>query len=402
MIYKIIFFIEAFVYLYLTFTTVYLFIFAIAGIFKLKRKFLSDVRKRKMIVLIPGYREDAVIIEVAKEALCQDYGAENYEVAIIADDFRTETVKALKQLQVKVFEVKLEFSTKSRALNAALARLDDSYEIAVVLDADNIMAPDFLTKINSAFSAGYQVVQGHRVAKNMDTPFAILDAVSEEMNNHIFRKGHRVLGLSSALIGSAMAFDYTYFKNTMKEVEVVGGFDKELELKLLRERKRIEYIPDAYVYDEKVPNAKVFTKQRRRWISAQVHYFGKSFLPSFKELFLHGNIDYFNKALQFVLLPRILLISLLFVISLGYLFLAPLNYFFIWLPVFIVCVLVFVFSIPRYFYNLRTLWALTRLPMGIFLTFMTVFKLKGSNKEYLHTKHTYNAFQLKSKHKMHN
>lgn len=395
MIYKILFILELLAYLYLAFSTLYLFVFAFAGILKLRKSPIKETKKRKIVVLIPGYREDEVILEVAREALKQDYGTENYDVVIIADGFQPETIQKLKQLQVKVFEVKLEFSTKSRALNAALDLLDDSYDVAVVLDADNIMEPAFLTKVNKAFSAGYRTVQGHRVAKNLDTSFAILDAVSEEMNNHIFRKGHWVLGFSSSLIGSAMAFDYTYFKSTMKEVKVVGGFDKELELKLLKEKKKIVYLPDAYVFDEKVPNAKVFTKQRRRWISAQIHYFGKSFLPAFKELLLHGNADLFNKALQFVLLPRILLISLLFLINLGFLIFAPLSHFLFWLPVFLLCIFVFLLSIPRYFYNLRTLWAITRLPLGIILTTLSIFKLRGSNKEYLHTKHTYNAFQIK-------
>lgn len=395
MIYKIILILEAVVYLYLAFTTLYLFVFALAGVFKTKHKLPQENRKRKMIVLIPGYREDEVIVDVAKEALKQDYGTENYEVAIIADGFQPETIQTLKKLQVKVFEVKLEFSTKSRALNAALDQLEDSYDVAVVLDADNIMELSFLTKVNNAFCAGYQIIQGHRIAKNMDTSFAILDAVSEEMNNHIFRKGHWNLGFSSSLIGSAMAFEYDYFKAMMKEVKVVGGFDKELEVRILKEKKKILYLPDAFVFDEKVPNAKVFTKQRRRWISAQIHYFGKSFLPALKELFLRGNVDLFNKALQFILLPRILLISLLFLITLANFILAPLNYFLIWLSIFALCVLVFLLSIPGYFYNYRTLKAITRLPLGIFLTFLSVFKLRGSNKEYLHTKHTYNAFQTK-------
>ncbi|MBE0650336.1 MAG: glycosyltransferase [Bacteroidales bacterium] len=395
MILKLIFLLEALVYLYLAFSTIYLFVFAFAGIFKIKKNTIKETRKRKMIVLIPGYREDEVIVDVAKEALKQDYGTENYDVAIIADGFLPETIEKLSQINVKVFEVKLEFSTKSRALNAALDQLDDSYDVAVILDADNIMETRFLTKVNEAFCAGYQIVQGHRIAKNMDTSFAILDAVSEEMNNHIFRKGHWVLGFSSSLIGSAMAFDYQYFKSTMREVKVVGGFDKELEVRLLKEKKKIVYLPDAYVYDEKVPNAKVFTKQRRRWISAQIHYFGKSFIPAFKELIFHGNIDLFNKALQFILLPRILLISILFIISLAFLILAPASYFLPWIIIFVLCLLVFVLSIPGYFYNFRTLWAITRLPLGIFLTVLSVFRFKGGNKEYLHTKHTYNAFQIK-------
>ncbi|GMT45497.1 MAG: glycosyl transferase [bacterium] len=387
--------IELFFFIYLAFTDIYLFLFALAGIFPLKRRNRSPGKKRKILVLIPGYREDAVIIDVAREALNQDYGTGNYDVTIIADGFKPDTIAMLKALHVGVIEVNLEFSTKSRALNAALSQTDNSYDVAVVLDADNIMAKDFLTRINAAFCDGYLAVQGHRVAKNLDTPFAILDAVSEEMNNHIFRKGHRVLRLSSALIGSAMAFDYHYFKKMMKKVEVVGGFDKEIEVRLLQKKHKIEYLPDAYVYDEKVPNAKVFTKQRRRWLSAQVHYFGKSFLPSLRDLFLYGNIDFFNKALQFILLPRILLISLLFVIAVVYYFTASLTAFYMSLGLLILGILIFLFSIPKYFYNFRTLWALTRLPAGIFLMLFSLLKIKEGNKEFLHTKHTYNAFQVK-------
>jgi cellulose synthase/poly-beta-1,6-N-acetylglucosamine synthase-like glycosyltransferase len=387
--------VELLAFVYLAFTDIYLFTFAFSGLFPLKRATRKPGKKRKFLVLIPGYREDAVIIDVAREALKQDYGTENYDVVIIADGFKPETIEKLKKINVRVVEVELECSTKSRALNAALSQTEDIYDVAVVLDADNIMARDFLTRMNAAFCDGYLAVQGHRVAKNLDTPFAILDAVSEEMNNHIFRKGHRVLRLSSALIGSAMAFDYRYFKKMMKEVEVVGGFDKELEIRLLQAGKKIEYLPEAYVYDEKVPNAKVFTKQRRRWLSAQVHYFGKSFLPALKDLFRKGNIDFFNKALQFILLPRIMLISLLFVLAVIYYFAAPVTSFYLALGLFVLGILVFLLSIPRYFYNFRTLWALTRLPAGIILMFASLLHLTKSNKEFLHTKHTYNAFQIK-------
>ena len=390
--------IELIVFIYLAFTDIYLFIFAFSGLFPLKRKRKEPQKKRKILILIPGFREDAVIIDVAKEALNQDYGTENYDVVIIADGFKPETIVSLETINVRVIEVNLEYSTKSRALNAALAQTDNSYDVAVVLDADNIMAKDFLTRINEAFCDGILAVQGHRMAKNLDTPFAILDAVSEEMNNHIFRKGHRVLRLSSALIGSAMAFDYHYFKKMMKKVEVVGGFDKEIEVRLLQKKHKIEYLPEAYVYDEKVPNAKVFTKQRRRWLSAQIHYFGKSFLPALRELLLRGNIDFFNKALQFILLPRIMLISLLFVIAVIYYFAAPSAAFLLALGLLIVAILIFVLSIPRYFYNLRTLWALTRLPVGVVLMFISLLNIKGGNKEFLHTKHTYNAFQIKHPH----
>lgn len=382
-------------FIYLAFATVYLLIFAFSGLFPLKRKINIAQKKRKIAVLIPGYKEDSVILEVASNALKQEYNKNYYDIIIIADGFKKETIEALHKLDVIVFEVSLKFSTKSRALNAALRQLNEGYDIGVILDADNIMAPDFLKKINSAFCNEYVAVQGHRIAKNMDTPFAILDAISEEMNNHIFRKGHRILGLSSALIGSAMAFDFQYLKQTMQEVEVVGGFDKELEVILLSQNKKVEYLPDAFVYDEKVPNAKVFTKQRRRWLSAQIHYFGKSFIPALKMLFKTGNIDYFNKALQFILPPRIMLITVSFLMAMLNLFFNLYPGFHLWIAIFILGLLVFLLSIPGYFYNVRTLWAITRLPLGIVMIFFSLLKIKGGNKEYLHTKHTYNAFQIK-------
>jgi len=184
----------------------------------------------------------------------------------------------LKTLPIKVLEVKFDISTKSKALNSAMERIIAGYDIAVILDADNLMAPDFLSKINASFGNGFIAVQGHRTAKNLNTSLAVLDAVSEEINNHIFRKGHRVLGFSSAIIGSGMAFKYDFFKALMSTVTAIGGFDKEIELKLLKEGNTIEYLDDAFVYDEKVQKAEVFSNQRRRWLSAQLIYFRRDFV----------------------------------------------------------------------------------------------------------------------------
>lgn len=71
--------------------------------------------------------------------------------------------------------------------------IGDAYDVAMILDADNVMEQGVLYQMNEAFNHGFLAVQGHRMAKNLNTDFAILDAISEEINNKIFRKGHRVL-----------------------------------------------------------------------------------------------------------------------------------------------------------------------------------------------------------------
>jgi cellulose synthase/poly-beta-1,6-N-acetylglucosamine synthase-like glycosyltransferase len=370
----------------------YIFIFASAGLFYRQVRIPVNPALRKIAVLIPGYKEDEVIVDVAKDALRQDYPGEYFDIIIIADSFQQQTLDVLKTLPVKVIEVQFEKSTKSKALNAAFAQLKDVYDLALVLDADNLMAPGFLEKINAAFELNCIAVQGHRTAKNIDSSLALLDAISEEVNNHIFRKGHRVLGLSSAIIGSGMAFRYDYFKKLMATITAVGGFDKEIELKMLKEGHTIAYLDDAIVYDEKVQQAKVFSNQRRRWLSAQLTYFRTDFGKSLKALFLHGNIDYFDKTLQFIQPPRILLLGVVLLLGTVFSILDVLlavspGYIYLWVFLWIACILTFLFSIPKQFYRLQTLSAMGSIPRGMMLMFGSLLRVRGANKQFLHTKH---------------
>lgn len=371
----------------------YIFIFGFAGLFYRQKRYPAPTKNRKIAVLIPGYKEDDVILDVAKEALLQDYPATDFDVVIIADSFKSETLNALKGLPIKVIEVSFEKSTKAKALNKAMEQLDNSYEIAVVLDADNVMEPNFLTKINASFEWGFKAIQGHRKAKNLDTSLAILDAVSEEINNHIFRKGHRVLGLSSAIIGSGMAFQYQFFKEIMSTAKAIGGFDKEIELKMLKDGHKIGYLDDAVVFDEKVQKAEVFSNQRRRWLSAQLHYFRLDFLQSIKHLFLKGNLDYFDKAIQFIQPPRILLLGAVMILGSGFLVVNFLLYpdsplLNVWIIMMLSCIMAFLFSIPRSFYNRKTMKAVFSLPKGMILMLGSLLKIKGANKQFIHTQHS--------------
>ena len=383
---------QSILFVLLLLPTLYIFVFATAGIFYRQPPYPVSQSRRKIAVLIPGYKEDDVILEVAQDALLQDYPQEWYDVVIVADSFQQTTIKQLQKLPVKVIEVKFEKSTKSKALNRAMEQLTDEYEVAVVLDADNLMAADFLSKVNAAFEKDFMAVQGHRTAKNVDTNLAILDAVSEEINNQIFRKGHRVLGLSSAIIGSGMAFRYDFFRNLMISVTAIGGFDKEIELKMLKNNFKIEYLDDALVFDEKVQKAEVFSNQRRRWLSAQLHYFLQDFGSSLSALIRHGNIDYFDKAMQFIQPPRILLLGAVFLFSAIFLvtnFFLKTEYWFLipWITVLFLCLFSFLVSIPRRYYNQNTLKALASLPKGMILMLGSLLKIKGANKQFIHTKH---------------
>lgn len=375
MLYSILHFTEIFFLILIGTQVVYLFVYSLASIFSYHPNLVSNCsgKKNKIVVFIPGYKEDRIIIDTATQALKQSYPKEYYEVIVLADSFSDETLAGLGQLDVTTLVVSFENSTKAKSLNKGLQMASESApDIAVILDSDNIMAHDFLEKVNEGYNAGYKVIQGHRTAKNQQTDFALLDAINEEIGNSIFRKGHRVLGVSSALIGSAMAFDFQYFRTIMNDIEDVAGEDKLVELKILKEKQLIEYFEDALVYDEKVSNATNFSKQRTRWVGVQVYFFKHYFLDGLKELF-KGNFGYFDKVFQFFLIPKVLLIGLLTLLG----FFSAISLISQWwLAMAIAYILALLMAIPRRFYNLRLLRAVANIPKAILFMILGILRIR--------------------------
>lgn len=372
---------------YFLISGLYYFTFAFAGLFRRRKTVINPlIDKGSFLILIPGYKEDLVIHEVAKDALNQNYPSDKFDVVVIADSFQKFTLKKLNKLDIRVIEVSFEISTKSKALNKAMSVIEKDYDFVIILDADNLMGPEFLLKMNATFSKGFKAIQGHRVAKNLDTSFSYLDAISEEVNNHIFRRGHRALGVSSALIGSGMAFDYQMYKDYMATIESHAE-DKELELKLFKDRRKIEFVDDAKIYDEKVSQSDVFLTQRSRWIANQVLYGKKYFFQAIRELF-KGNIDFFDKVFQYMLLPRIVLLGLVYIVLILSLLFNPLSFSIKWGIVFLLVNMAIAFSVPKYFYSFSTLKHLLKLPQGFVLMLFSIFRFQEARKGFNPTPHT--------------
>lgn len=371
---------------YFAFSGLYILVFSISGHFYKNFDYPKIPDKiRKICMLVPAYKEDKVIINVAKEALKQKY--DDFELVIIADSFKEETLDELKKLPLTLLVIENPKRTKANALNIALNKLNDNYDIVLILDGDNVLQNvDFLSKINLAFSKGAKIVQGHRTAKNFNTNFALLDAISEEINNHIFRKGHRALGLSSALIGSAMAFDFDLFKEKISKIET-SGEDKELEFMLLKEGYKFDYLDDAIVLDEKTQKSDVFIKQRSRWLANQFLQARLHFFSSFTSLF-KGKLDFFDKSLQHFLLPRILLLgtAFIFLIISGLFFKQLFIY---WLIILLTISFSLVIAVPKRFYNIKTILAILSIPKGYISMIMSLFSMKGASKKFVVTEKNY-------------
>ncbi len=371
----------------------YLLFFAVSGHFSRSTITQRDRPKTRFAVLIPAYREDAVIVYTAQTALEQRYPKDLYNVIVIADSLKSSTLNALKRLDIQLVTVMFESSTKAKAINKALDHISDAINQVVILDADNIMHPDCLAAFDQRAQRGDRAIQGHRLAKNLNTPLAILDAISEEINNHLFRRGPASLGLSSALIGSGMSFDCDLFRTIMARIDAIGGFDKMLEFLLVQNGIHINYTDRALVYDEKVQQSEVFVHQRRRWLAAQATYFKRYFFRGMKQFFSSGQKDILNRAIQLALPPRILMLGGLSVLAV----LAAVSTFVLqlsiippplwWAGLLLLFVITLALSIPASLYGKPMIQAILHLPGGFVLMLVSLVRSRGANRRFLHTRH---------------
>ena len=354
---------------------------------------------------IPAYREDKVIIDSVRSFLEQDYPKEMYDVYVISDHMQDSTNKALSRLPIRLLVATYEDSSKAKALLLAISTIEEDgkakglgnrqlafmYDIAVVMDADNVTVPGFLSEVNRAYSAGVQAMQAHRTGKNLNTDIALLDGVSEEINNGFFRSGHNALGLSAGLAGSGMAFDYFWYYDAVQSLETAGE-DKELELTLLECEMHTVYLEHLPVYDEKTQKKENIKNQRRRWMAAQFGILceGLSFIKSVKQM--EGwwrwwpSFDLVDKIIQWMLPPRLVQLVAVF----GFTLLATLVYrpaASKWWILSAAQVAAMFIPVPARLLNGRLLKALMQVPSLALGTIASLFHLKGANKKFIHTEH---------------
>lgn len=382
--------VEISVFGYFFYVSIYNFILSIAGCFNQKKINSNNNILHKIGIYIPAYKEDNVIIHTAKAATNVKYPLNLYDVIVIADSLKVETLEKLKKLPIRTIEVSFAQSTKVKALESALNKTQNSFDFFVILDADNLMKHDFLQEANRMYNAGKKIVQGRRIAKNQDYAIEILDDISEQINNHVNRKGSNILGGSSSIAGSGFLIDQKIGHEVFHSIDSVGGFDKELELVLLKQNIKTHYCDSMIVYDEKIRNTSTFKSQRKRWISSQYIYLFKYFRSGIKELLLNGNFAYFNSAiLRNIQLPRLLnlgLFTCLCIIIIPFIKILTINYL-IWLFVYLLFLCSVFISVPRVHYNRKTLFSILKIP-GVFMTmFLLLFQLRGSDKSFIHTPH---------------
>ena len=330
-------------------------------------------KQANFLILYPAYKEDLVIINAVENFLLQDYPSTNYTVVVISDHMLPVTNDYLRHMPITLLEPVFEKSSKAKAMQYAIEMVESGkfkmeggkFDQVVVLDADNVVRPDFLTQLNVLCTV-YDAIQCHRCAKNADNDVAVLDGASEEINNTIFRKAHNRLGLSSALIGSGMCFKYELFKNNVFQLSTAGE-DREMEALLLHQEVFIKYAPEIHVFDEKVSNQ------------------DNCNLPKIPEAIIHGKINFIDKTIQQALIPRSILIVLLSGISIFMTLFMPTWCEKWWILFGLLAIALFI-ALPHQL-RFRSFAKVLAIPGLVLRMLKNLLHLDRKNTDFIHTQH---------------
>lgn len=149
----------------------YQMVFAVAGIFKKPPAFPKAKKQHAYAFFIAAHNEEAVIANLVKSIQAQDYPSELIDIFVVADACTDNTAQVARDAGAIVYERNdLARKGKSWVMDYGFDRILHEYpgkhDAFFVFDADNLLAPDYVSKMNDAFDQGYMALTSYRNSKN--------------------------------------------------------------------------------------------------------------------------------------------------------------------------------------------------------------------------------------------
>ncbi|MCI9317708.1 MAG: glycosyltransferase [Oscillospiraceae bacterium] len=245
--------------------------FAAVAVFALRRRkrFPRSAPQTRFAVVVAARNEEAVIGNLVYSVLSQEYPEALRDVYVVPNNCTDFTEAAAAAAGAEIIHCLGPVSSKGDALHQAFAQLlPKGYDAFLVFDADNVLAPDYLSRMNDAFASGAQVCKSRTRAQN---PTASGVAGCYGLYNVIFdliwNRARAACGLSAKLVGTGFGF-------RREVLEHLGGWntstiaeDAEFAAQCAGAGYRVCWVPDALNYDEEPNSFRLSLRQRKRWCS---------------------------------------------------------------------------------------------------------------------------------------
>ena len=252
----------------------------VAALFARKAGPPAGPARRHFAVLIPAHDEEMLVGRLLESLRRLDYPNDRFDVCVVADNCQDRTAPLARSLGARVYErhdrSELGKGFALRWLLGQLAQEGRRYDAFVVLDADSIVDPNFLRRMDARLEAGSQVVQAYYSVLNPgESPLAALRYAALTAVHYLRPLGRSVLGLSCGLKGNGMCFAAPIVERFAWRWFTLAE-DVEFHLALVREGIRVDFAPETSVLADMPVTFAQATSQNDRWERGRVQLLRQS------------------------------------------------------------------------------------------------------------------------------
>jgi len=259
-------------------TLTYAAYFGITGLFGFKnmRKKLTKKHKpkHKFAILIASRNEEEVVPSLIKSLLKQNYPEELFDVYVIPNNCTDNTEKVSKKAGAKIIKCTVPTKSKGEVLKFTFDKLSkEDIDAYIIFDADNVVHPDYLARMNDVLCEGHKVAQGFRDSKNpSDNWISGSYSIFYWIQNFFFSKARMQMGGAASINGTGFMIkkeiidEYGFDTYTLTE-------DVEFTAQCALNNIKVFFAEDAITYDEQPTEFNASWKQRKRWSMGNIQCF---------------------------------------------------------------------------------------------------------------------------------
>ena len=154
---------------------IYQFFYIFVALIHRPLKYKETDQSKKYGIVIAARNEESVLPELLKSVAAQTYPKENITVFVVADNCTDSTAEVARAAGAVVYERhNLEQIGKGFALEFLFDHIKEemglrAHDAYIVLDADNVLRPNYVEEMDKTHSAGYNICTSYRNSKNYGT-----------------------------------------------------------------------------------------------------------------------------------------------------------------------------------------------------------------------------------------
>lgn len=238
---------------------------------------LSAKSSRRICVIIPARNESKTISPLFQSLIKQTYPDEFYDICVVVKEENDPTLVMAANIGAFVTVVKNQ-SCKGDALDGFFKELPKerfmSYDAFVIVDADAILADDYLEELNNALESDADIFVSRKYNKNCylgdrrsRSLFSNCAALLWPLLDDLGGRWKEENGIPLNICGQGMAVRRSV-------IEKIGGWpfrtlteDYELRLYSILDEFKSVYCPHAVLYTEEALSHKENMSRRMRWLT---------------------------------------------------------------------------------------------------------------------------------------